>query len=66
MSVSVSARGSMLDIGPPTPLFQARTGGRYGIARDGRFLMREGGSNLSVTVILNWFEQLKGGPQTVR
>ena len=66
MSVSVSARASMLDIGAPKALFRVLTGGRYGISRDGRFLMREGSSNPSATVILNWFEQLKGGPQTAR
>jgi eukaryotic-like serine/threonine-protein kinase len=73
MSVPVKASGSTLEIGLPKPLFPTPQPGataaqrsRYGLARDGRLLMEEGGSNLSVTVILNWFEQLKGGPQTVR
>jgi len=59
----LSARASMLEMGPPKPLFRVRAAGRYGIARDGRFLVREGSSNPSVTVILNWFQQLKGGPK---
>ena len=73
MSVSVMAAGSTLEIGVPKPLFPTPKRGygaaqrsRYGFAKDGRLLMEEGGSNLSVTVILNWFEQLKSGPQTVR
>jgi len=72
MSVSVSERGPELEIGTPKPLFPLQTGGaypvrsRYGIAKDGRLLMLEGGRSPSVTVILNWFEQLKGSPQTAR
>jgi len=65
-SVSISARAAMLEIGRPKLLFRVTPAGRYGIARDGRFLIREGSSNPSVTVILNWFQQLKGSPQTAR
>jgi serine/threonine protein kinase len=69
MSVLLTPRGSTLDIGKPKVLFRTPLGGptvaarsRYGLGRDGRLLLREGGSNLSVTVVLNWFQQLKGSP----
>jgi len=72
MSVSVSARGPELEIGTPRPLFPVQSGGaypvrsRYGIAKDGRLLMLEGGEPPSVVVILNWFQQLKGGLSAAR
>ena len=62
----------MLDIGPPKPLFQrpdwgaVAQGSATELRGTGGFSCEEGGSNLSVTVILNWFEQLKGGPETAR
>ena len=67
MAVPVAPRGPVLDVGVPKPLFRPRftdnplTGARYDVARDGRFLVREGASGLSITVILNWFEQMKRG-----
>ena len=68
MAVPVSSRGATLDIGLPKPLFRPRFGetplatrARYSVATDGRFLIKEGASELSVTVILNWFEQVKRG-----
>ena len=59
------ARGSMLDLGTPRPLFQARFGqtplavrARYSVSKDGRLLIREGTSDLSINVILNWAQQM--------
>jgi eukaryotic-like serine/threonine-protein kinase len=71
MSVSVATRGTVLELGVPEPLFRPPFGeytlatrARYSISRDGRFLIREGSSQLSITVIVNWFEQLKRGGTT--
>ena len=74
MAVPVKATGSTLEIGSPKPLFPTPLRGgagialrsRYGVAKDGRLLMEDGASNLSVTVILNWFEQLKDRTETAR
>lgn len=68
MAVSVAARGSALDVDVPKPLFRPRftdnplAGARYDVAADGHFLVREGASDLLITVIINWFEQMKRGP----
>jgi serine/threonine protein kinase len=67
MAVSLTAQGSMLDIGAPRSLFPVRIGpaatarSRFSVASDGRFLMRVGASENSLTVILNWFEHLNRG-----
>ena len=48
------------------PLFQHRvfrgTAPRYSVSRDGRFLVNLMESELAITVILNWFQQLQRGP----
>jgi hypothetical protein len=65
MAVPVAPRGPALDVGLPKPLFRPRftdnplTGARYDVAKDGRVLVREGASGLSITVIINWVEELK-------
>jgi hypothetical protein len=71
MAVSVSARKSILEFGVPKPLFQPRFNGtplavraRYSVSRVGRFLIREGTSDLSIKIIINWFEELKRGGMT--
>jgi hypothetical protein len=33
---------------------------RFDVVKDGRFLIREGTSDISIHAILNWAEQLKG------
>jgi Tol biopolymer transport system component len=67
MSVPVTPRGSALELGAPKALFRARLASlsiaqpRCSISKDGRFLMRLAATDLSITVIVNWFEQLRGG-----
>jgi eukaryotic-like serine/threonine-protein kinase len=65
MGVPVTPRADALDIGAPKPLFRPRftdtpvANARYSVSRDGKFLVREGAAGRSITVILNFFEQLK-------
>jgi hypothetical protein len=51
--------------GKPRLLFRTRSTTRYGIGRDGRFLMIENLPSSTaarpVTVVVNWFEELKAG-----
>jgi Tol biopolymer transport system component len=68
MAVSVTARGPTLDVGAPQPLFRPPIGltplalrGHYSIARGDRFLIRLGMADLTIAVIVNWFEHLKRG-----
>ena len=67
-SVSISPPGVPIEVGAPKPLFPVRFGltplgvsARYSVSKDGRFLMRLASSDLTITVIINWFEQLKRG-----
>ena len=67
-AVAVTPHGETIKFGAPALLFRppfnmtplgVRV--RYGIAKDGRFLARLASQSLSVTVVINWFEQLKHG-----
>jgi serine/threonine protein kinase/Tol biopolymer transport system component len=67
-AVAVTARGDTLEFGPPTPLFrppfnQTPLGvrARYSLAKDGRVLVRVAPEGSTITVIVNWFEELKRG-----
>jgi hypothetical protein len=67
MAVAVTERGSALELGAPKPLFRARltqlsvAQPRYDVSKDGRFLVRQAATDLSITVIVNWFELVKRG-----
>ncbi|MEO7134561.1 MAG: protein kinase [Vicinamibacterales bacterium] len=62
-AVPVTATASTLETGTPTSLFRANVGlpssARYSVSSDGRFLMRTLGAELSVTVVLDWAEELE-------
>ncbi|HEX8029017.1 MAG TPA: protein kinase [Vicinamibacterales bacterium] len=66
MAATIESRGTTVDVTTPKPLFRARFGqvplgvrARYDVARDGRFLIREGRSDIAIHVILNWAQQLR-------
>jgi len=62
MAVAIN-RSPGFSAGQPRVLFRSRSTGLYGIGRDGRFLMienlPESAAARPVTVVLNWFEELK-------
>ena len=65
MAASIVSRGAAIEIGAPKPLFRPRFGlnplavrTRYSVSKDGRFLMRLASMDLSIAVIINWFDQL--------
>ncbi len=68
MSVPVDARDAFT-LGTPEPLFDASAyhlsspGRNYDVSKDGRFVMIKepdtGGSSHAITIVLNWFEELK-------
>jgi dipeptidyl aminopeptidase/acylaminoacyl peptidase len=65
-AVSVMPHGETLDFGAPTPLFRPpfnmtplATRVRYSVAKDGRVLTHLASHGLSITVIINWAEELK-------
>ena len=63
-ALPVTATASSLEAGPPKSLFRANVGqpltsARYSVSSDGRFLVRTLGVELSITVVLNWQEELK-------
>ena len=63
MAASITARGSTLDIGAPTPLFRPGFGqadlARYDVYAGDRFLVNVRQDADSMTVTINWFEELK-------
>jgi Tol biopolymer transport system component len=62
-AVSTTPRAAGLDIGTPMRLFQPGfgllTAAQYTVTHDGRFLVNIHRSEGTITVILNWFDQLK-------
>jgi Tol biopolymer transport system component len=63
MAASITARGSTLEIDPPRPLFRPGFGqadlARYEVFAGNRFLVNVRPDANSMTVIINWFEELK-------
>ena len=65
MSVSISADGGELHARSPVPLFQSlafQRDSEYDVSSDGRFLLKLPGEEQradSITVIVNWYEELK-------
>ena len=65
MSVSIKADGGELHARSPVPLFQSlafQRDSEYDVSSDGRFLLKlpgEGPRAASITVIVNWHEELK-------
>jgi Tol biopolymer transport system component len=66
MAVAVTSRPASLEYGAPRPLFRPPFNmtplaqrARYSVGSNGRYLTRLASSEMSITIILNWFEQLK-------
>jgi Tol biopolymer transport system component len=65
MSVSINADGGELNARSPVPLFQSlafQRDSEYDVSSDGRFLLKLPGEEqraASITVIVNWHEELK-------
>jgi Tol biopolymer transport system component len=67
-AVSVTARPAALEFGAPRAQFRPPINmtpmalrARYSVASDGRYLTRVAAADMSISIILNWPEQLKRG-----
>ena len=59
MVVALSAGDEVLRATRPRELFALDRVGGYDVAPDGRFVMLRAGQGATITIVLNWFEELK-------